>query len=140
MAFAQEEIQQIQHLTNVMAEANDVNMKNMLAKQSATAVDIREMRTSMQEGMGRIDCLVGRVEELEADIMAMKSSTQENLRKFEERLKAMEANRAVNSGGPDLKRARSAGPTVGRNDKHERTVEVGGFAFLAVCARMSLRK
>ena len=129
MALTPEAIQQISQLMAVQNEQLLSGQNNMLAKQSAAAVDLREMRVSHGETMGRIDGLVGKIEELESDMKAMRQIMIEQNSKFEERLKMLEAKPASREGEPSSKRARSAGPTVGRNDKHERTVEVGGFTY-----------
>ena len=77
MALTPEAIQQISQLMAVQNEQLLSGQNNMLAKQSAAAVDLREMRVSHGETMGRIDGLVGKIEELESDMKARRRIHQD---------------------------------------------------------------
>ena len=99
---------------------------------------MRAMKTEMQEGLGRIDSLSGKVEDLEHYMKASRSSAAENMRKFEERVDSLEASRVEVSGEPRSKRARSAGSAVGRNvDRAEHTVDICGFRYSSIKQRTS---
>ena len=68
--------------------------------------------------MGRIDGLVGKVEELESDMKAMRLTMIEQISKFEERLKLLEASLRFLSLGSRFSKRKTTLKNKGYNNCH----------------------